>query len=74
MSPLELKILLHYYTYIADDYHESDARNQALERFVEHELLCKLPSGLHTLTEKGRFLVEHILETPFPETNYSIKR
>lgn len=68
ISALELRILLHYY-YSPDPWGSEGgvAVNHAFSRFYAEGLLDRCDGGRTYLTEKGKFYVEHILATPFPE-------
>jgi len=67
LSPLEIKILLHYYT-CADEYENitCEPANDFLNTLVEYEILnysCKTENGAHySIIDKGVFYVQTIIE------------
>jgi len=78
MSPLGLKILLHYYS-SPDDYEEieSDQAQIVIHCFIEAEMMTtpkrQSPKSYY-LTEMGCYWVEHVLATPYPEMKFEITR
>lgn len=72
-TPLQMEILLHYYC-SASDFREGDfsapAVRSAIDSFAEVEGLLTASSqpeyGAYEITERGRCLIDHILETPAP--------
>jgi len=68
LSPLEIKILLHYYT-CADEYENitCEPANDFLNTLVKHEILnysSKTENGAHySITDKGIVYVQAIIET-----------
>lgn len=76
MSPLQIKILLHYH-YSAYDYTESNAPavREAIDRFRDVDGLLRLksieetimePGARYTLTDRGQAYVEQICRVPLP--------
>ena len=83
MSPLELKILLHYHT-IAEDYPELSppAQQSVMKYFVDQEYLVEtkfpegeiIPSGAmrYSPTEKLHFFVDFLCSIPEPKETWEI--
>ena len=81
MTPLEIKILLHYYTH-ADDYRKGDfsapAVSDAIKYFAYelHPPLMKvksIPDGqYYGLTDRGRAYCEALEALPLPEIRWVI--
>jgi hypothetical protein len=79
MSPLALKVLLHYYVTPAhfDKNRAHDLEVDAIAQFIRDGLLQARQSGDHDwdayeITEKGRFYVEAMLGTPLPVQEWRI--
>lgn len=68
MTPLELSVLLHYYI-TNERFPTSSARDEAELMFMDANML---EHDSFILTEKGIYFIDHILNTPFPATSYTI--
>jgi hypothetical protein len=74
-TPLQLQILLHYYCSAAD-FRDGDFSAPAVRHTIDwfrdsEQLLRAIPPseavhGMYAITERGRCLIDHILETPAP--------
>lgn len=76
MTPLQLEILLHYYSR-ADDYRCGDfgapAVRDAIEYFKREELIVAADpkqDRCYALGERGRVLVEAVRSVPLPERRW----
>lgn len=77
MTPLQIEMLLHYYSR-ADDYRDGDfsapAVREALEGFKRDELLeedkADTPRTCYVITERGRVYIEAIRAIPLPERRW----
>ena len=77
MTPLQIEMLLHYYSR-ADDYRDGDfsapAVREALEGFKRDELLAAdqadPPRTCYVITERGRVYVEALRAVPMPERRW----
>jgi len=75
MSPLQLEILLHYYSK-ANDYRDGDfgasSVRSDIEAFKREELLVADPKQdrCYAIGERGRVLVEAVLAVPLPERRW----
>ena len=68
MSPLQIKIMLHYYAIPTDWEDDSDASAQALGGFIRNGMLGydRSDTPNHFITHKGQAYVNHILAVPIP--------
>jgi hypothetical protein len=77
MTPIEIKILLHYYT-MPGDYtgvgEGSVSHEQALDRFLQLGLLERSnePGQQYTATEGVKVYVEALMAVPLPERKWVI--
>lgn len=73
MTPLELRILLHYY-YSPEPFDElSDAQVGAEKNFVSEGLLKEVDNVLK-ITPMGKFYIDYILRTPLPIMTFCVPR
>lgn len=79
MTPLELEILLHYYSR-AIDYREGDFSSSAVEeaicKFINEGMLedrkADDPKWKYKMTHKGYFFIDYIRNVPLPEMYWRI--
>jgi len=77
VSPLIIRLLLHYH-HIAGPYdHPSSAATADTKFLLNQDMIYKIKGDVvehyHT-TKKGDAYIEHLLNTPFPLTEYKIIR
>ena len=70
MSPLQIKIILHYYEIVGD--YDADKSTQEL---ADMDMLERAYDKTNTwkLTKRGQCYVDYILSVPLPEQTYVIK-
>ena len=74
MSPLEIKIMLHYYT-TPEEYEpptDSPLYPATLASFIKDGLLKYDDVGNKEITEKGTFYVNALINTPIPIASWKI--
>lgn len=73
LTPLQLSLLIHYDVSPCTFKPESEVADDAARMFMNEGMLR--PSGrLYTTTEKGKFFIEYLLSTPFPQISFNITR
>lgn len=68
-TPLEIDILLHYYITTTDYHSPSNAATEFIEALVRLNMLKEYQAGVDSyygITERGKFFLEYILDTPMP--------
>lgn len=81
MRPIDIEVLLHYYTR-ADDFRQGDFTAPAVRELIDsfrekYGLLEHTPEGVggrsaYRLTERGKFYIEALLAVPLPVSKWII--
>lgn len=72
---ITLQVLLHIYCRPYAFEEDSPASNEAHERLLKAEMIrYSVKEGLFVITERGKFFVEHLLNIPFPITQWVIPK
>jgi len=70
MTPLEIEVLLHYYSSPVDHPNKTtEAVNDIIDKFITAGIF-KLSRDVLVTTDRGKKLVVMLCETPFPEQVY----
>ena len=77
MTPLQIKILLHYYTCVdgygrADDNRKEPAVIEAISQFMRNGMLKPSPEGLYTVTDRGKAYIDALRSMPLPVCEWRV--